>query len=528
MATIKLAHNATVAKLIDAPEAVCLQVSDLLSYRVDGADHLFSVNSGSWNGVSTFFDHSNNTFPAGFVHMVHHALKKAGHNVLLVRKPHVNALGPARPKVSEFEPYDFQWNALAQVEKHGRGIIQVATGGGKSVIAKLIMARFRRVTLFLTTRGILLYQMDDQLKQIGINTGQIGDGELRFVKGVNLGMVQTLQQAVQEPSLEAERLAVIKSLHLSKTKSNDVSQEEIREIAQKRFDEKTKRRNDILKLLEMVEVVIGEEAHEAGGNSYFQVLQYCKNATIRVALTATPFMRDSAEDNMRLMAAFGPKLIVITEEMLISRGILAKPHFKLVDSKPHQMLRKTSPWQRAYQLGYLENPFMLEDMCNDAIKAKQHGLPIMTLVQRTIHGETIKEAYEAMGLVVSFIKGENNQEERKREIAKLAKGEIDCLIGTNILDVGVDVPAVGLVQNAGGGKAEVAFRQKIGRGLRAKRNMPNHAFFADYTCNVNSTLREHWAQRRAIIAGTPGFAEGILPAGADFPWHIFENQQDAA
>ena len=58
--------------------------------------------------------------------------------------------------------------------------------------------------------------------------------------------------------------------------------------------------------------------------------------------------------------------------------------------------------------------------------------------------------------------------------------------------------------------------------------MPNHAFFADYTCNLNSTLREHWAQRRAIIAGTPGFAEGILPAGTDFPWSIFERRDNAA
>jgi superfamily II DNA or RNA helicase len=29
----------------------------------------------------------------------------------------------------------------------------------------------------------------------------------------------------------------------------------------------------------MVEVVIGEEAHEAGGNSYYEILQHCKNAT---------------------------------------------------------------------------------------------------------------------------------------------------------------------------------------------------------------------------------------------------------
>jgi hypothetical protein len=67
-------------------------------------------------------------------------------------------LGPENPIVDEFgndDPrYAFQLQALRQVEKHGRGILQVATGGGKSKIAKLIMARYRRLTLFLTTRGV--------------------------------------------------------------------------------------------------------------------------------------------------------------------------------------------------------------------------------------------------------------------------------------------------------------------------------------------------------------------------------------
>ncbi|MBH8434009.1 hypothetical protein I8Q59_09430, partial [Acinetobacter baumannii] len=43
----------------------------------------------------------------------------------------------------------------------------------------------------------------------------------------------------------------------------------------------------------------------------------------------------------------------------------------------------------------------------------------------------------------------------------------------DLLDGGVDVPAVGLIILAGGGKAEVALRQRIGRGLRAKKFGPN-------------------------------------------------------
>ncbi|RWJ03503.1 DEAD/DEAH box helicase family protein [Mesorhizobium sp.] len=528
MATIKLAHNAVVAKLVDVDEKIEDTVSELLSYMVDGHDMSFAFNQGNWDGRSSFYEYRTHTFPAGFVHTVHAELTRLGHNVLLIRKPHFEPLGPENPVVDEFgnaDPrYDFQLKALRQVEKHGRGIIQVATGGGKSKIAKLIMSRYKRMTLFLTTRGVLLYQMKDQLDAIGLNTGLIGDGELKLVRGVNLGMVQTLVAALAQPDLDAEHRAIVKSLHRSKTKNAALSYDQIREMATKRFNEKAKKRQQILKVLEMIEVVIGEEAHEAGGNSYFEILKHCRNASIRVALTATPFMRDGAEDNMRLMAAFGPILIKVSEALLIKRGILAKPYFKFVDSKPHPKLFKSSPWERARQLGYVDNDFMHADIVNDAVRAKSVGLPVLTLVTLKEHGEILRQKLEAAGMRAVFLKGDNDNDERKHWLTELAKGKIDLLLGTSIVDVGVDVPAIGLVQLAGGGKAEVALRQRIGRALRAKKGVPNVAFCAIYSCDFNMKLREHARQRRTIIENTEGFAEGILPAKQDFDWSIFERK----
>jgi superfamily II DNA or RNA helicase len=85
------------------------------------------------------------------------------------------------------------------------------------------------------------------------------------------------------------------------------------------------------------------------------------------------------------------------------------------------------------------------------------------------------------------------------------------LIGSTILDVGVDVPAVGMVILAGGGKAEVANRQRIGRGLREKKNeMPNVAFIVDFADGFNTHLSGHYRTRRAIVESTPGFAENVV------------------
>lgn len=520
MATVTLARNAVIAKLIDPPANVVTFVTNLLSYDEPNAGAF-----GTWSGKSSFYETRTHTFPAGFTHLVNAELTKIGHTVNLVQRPHAAPLGPENPIVDEFgndnPDYDYQIKALRQVEKHGAGIIRVATGGGKSKIAKLIMARFKRMTLFLTTRGILLYQMDDQLKEIGMSTGQIGDGELRLVKGVNLGMVQTLVQALEEPNIDTIRGQLIPKF-MNEHKRLTISQEELMDLAKEVYSEKAKRRALIIQMLAKIEVVIGEEAHEAGGNSYYEILRHCKNATIRVALTATPFMRSSAADNMRLMAAFGPILINIGEKLLIDRGILARPVFMTCDSRPHEKLRKTSPFERALTLGYVENTHMHADAVAHALRAKSLGLPVLGLLLRVKHGEAIIKAYKAAGLTVEFLRGADDQDTRKRMMQRLASGKIDVVIGTTVLDVGVDCPAIGLLQLLGGGKAEVALRQRIGRVLRRKKIGPNVAFVIDYTCNLNSYLRDHWRQRQNIIKQTEGFAEGMLADNEDLPWHLFE------
>lgn len=518
-----IAANATVAKVINADEAVKNLVTQRLSYLVEGAEFMQAFQSGGWNGRSSFFARRTCTFPAGFVHLVHGELVRAGYGVRIVKKPALTPLGPESPIVDKFgndDPrYDFQLRALRQVEKHGRGIIQVATGGGKSKIAKLIAARYKRMTMFITTRGILMYQMKDQLvADCGFKVGVIGDGEWSPVKGINVGMVQTLVSNLQEPSMDEEGRAVVKKAAKA---GITMTRPQILADAKLRFDAKIKVRLRTIKLLELVEIVIGEEAHEAGGNSYFEILKWCKNASIRIALTATPYMRADAEDNMRLMAAFGPILIKVSEKLLIDRGILAKPYFVYRSPPVHPKLRKSSPYQRAVTFGIVEANFRNDCIAHYAKKATEHGLPVLVLVQRKEHGAILLESLRAVGLTTQFIQGENKQTERKRALNALEAGKLDVLIGSTIVDVGVDVPAIGMIILAGGGKAEVGTRQRIGRGLRAKKTGANVAFILDFSDELNSCLRGHARERRAIVESTPGFAENILPVGQDFPWELF-------
>jgi hypothetical protein len=133
----------------------------------------------------------------------------------------------------------------------------------------------------------------------------------------------------------------------------------------------------------------------------------------------------------------------------------------------------------------------------------------MALIVRKAHGAVLNKMMLDAGLRSAFIFGEASQTKRDKALLALEKGTLDVLIGSTILDVGVDVPAVGQILLGGGGKAEVALRQRIGRGLREKKNGPNVCFITDYRDRGNKYLQDHSIARQGIIAETPGFAENI-------------------
>jgi superfamily II DNA or RNA helicase len=556
---IQILHNPVVAKLKYADHSAQLAVSELLSYAVSGAEFTDRFRDRNWDGRQTLFDFATGRFPAGFVPRVLHHLQKLGYTVQSLCEPLPAPLGLEGGALENFDGlggdtrYGYQKKTVDELERRGRLIAMLATGSGKSRVASMAYARIKRPTLFLTTRGVLLYQIKTRFeKDHGIQVGVIGDSVWDPRNGITCAMIQTLASLLIPLDVETEiarwnrtwKDGVVKKLEtrrdaLIKIKMTPVEIEKIlakelkahrdrkpdpdqvRKSVSARVEQHNKRHRQTLDLLGKFEFVIGEEAHEAGGNGYYNVIQACKNAHYRLALTATPFMRSDGEDNMRLMAAFGEIGIRVTEKQLIDAGILAKPYFKYIDTERPKNLYRTTGWQRAYKYGIVENPHRNGVIVNEALRAKAHGLPTLILVQHTRHGELLKQALKQGGATVEFIHGAHEQEEREYYLNALANRQLDILIGSVILDVGVDVPAVGVIILAGGGKTEVALRQRIGRGLRAKKQGPNVAFILDFIDSENEHLREHAKQRRAIVQQTPGFAEGILAPGQDFDYSIF-------
>jgi superfamily II DNA or RNA helicase len=553
---ITIAHGAVNAKLVDPTREAKLLASEALSYMVDGAQFTSAFSKTGWDGKASFFDFKAGMFPAGFVYLVYKAFLKQGYKVNLVRKPFPAPLGPKSPKVDEFpeDPrYSYQPAVVDKLLSHGKIIAQVATGGGKSRIAKLAYRRIGRPTLFLTTRSSLMYQMKASVEEMGERVSVIGDGHPWPEKFTpfTVAMVQSVAPAVMPRDALTEIDRYLKNTiaaedrkvaafqkDLTKAKTDPLKIPDLitafrtrlesarkpdREVAAKIERDVATHNAHRVKMIEFLrsrEFVILEEAHEASAEGYYEAMNQCVNAHYRLALTATPFMKDSTEANMRLMAVSGPVAITITEKELIELGILARPYFKyvdlkktpsmLVDGKAHRLFPST-PWPKCHEIGVTKNVERNTVIVQEALRAVSYGMTVMILVTTVEHGKLLQAMLTQAGLVANYIHGAHEQEERQAALNALKDGRLQVLIGSTILDVGVDVPSVGMICLAGGGKAEVALRQRIGRGLRAKKSGPNVAFIIDFTDSLNSTLRGHGRQRRQIVEATPGFVEGIVP-----------------
>lgn len=521
--TVRIVFDSVNAIVKGANDDVKLKIQKMLSYDVDGGR--YSGGDSGWDGQSTMFTWSSGVFPAGFARAVAADLNRSGIKCALVRKELIKPLGNPNPVVSSYPynpDYAYQDETCERLVRFGGMIAQIATGGGKSQIACKAAARIGRMTLFITTRSMLMYQMQSNFQESmdyraehgepwlkNEKVGVIGSGELKFSRFINVATVQTLSSFLSEPGAD-----------LTKDKR----------------DFHLRRRELIKKMLSNVSLLVLEEAHEASGESFYEIARLCKNADYRLALTATPFMKDSTEANMRLMAVSGRIEIKVSEKYLIDKGILAKPIFlyrKIGYVPDTELLNKeltgrhinfrvnmSTPYQKAYQLGITYNLGRNTAIVDTAVQFKQHGLSCMTLVRHERHGQILKAMLEEKGLVASFINGKSSSSTRSAKLIELASGKIDVLIGSTILDVGVDVPSVGAVIIAGGGKAEVELRQRVGRGLRKKKKQANICFIADFLDTSNKHLMSHSYERKNIIETTPGFAEGVIDVDGKFDFSM--------
>ena len=240
-----------------------------------------------------YFSRDEPFFPAGWTGKVTKALSR--HDLPfeiedIRKKPKkINLTILALPN----DPWEHQKDALLSIEENERGIVQVPTRGGKTLIMALTIASFDVKTIIMVPNITLLEQEYEVFAKVfgADRVGRLGGGYLDYHKDVTVATVPTLHS----------------------------------------------RQDDFLTKLLMRQAgcLLLDECHHIshGGyklqNTYFEVVQRCRNAYYRIGLSATPGRTSSLERQL-LVAVAGKLIYQIGVEELTERKVLVPAAVDLV------------------------------------------------------------------------------------------------------------------------------------------------------------------------------------------------------
>lgn len=477
------------------------QYSGLMSVLVVRDKSAFfkpSFQKGYWDGTVSFFNAKRMAFPTGLLPLVIRELRLSEAEFRVIEhRLNLDLIDSFKELELGFEfsegkkAFDYQsasYDALAFHKVYGgrfpRGIINVATNGGKTGIATMVLHSLKD---YATPQKPLLFIVHSR----GI--------ALQAAKSFEKALGEPIGLVVGNKETEPQRVTVCtSSLLYSRLKAK--SEKEIR-------------------LLRNACGFIVDEAHHCSAQSYQEVLSLCQGAIMRLGLTGT--VPDDKVSRYKVMAAIGEVLYRIPNEELIERGISANP---LVFEIPVEEIAvpdtRTMDGLQAYNLEYdfgVVNSEERNAIISDIVKKETDaGKNVLILVERIEHGGNIARTIQSRNpnfkkggsKVMFFTNGQETTANQDLALEMLANNQIDCLIATSILDEGIDVSGVNALILARGGKSIRKLLQGIGRGLRKKPDGSNlHVY--DFLDLSGKHISAH-SQRRAKVMNEEGFSMALM------------------
>lgn len=440
MATIYIRN---VLSSLDCTAAELQYVRKNLSVMAPGYRYTKMFKLRKWDGKVNVVK-TNGRFPTGLVPVVADCLESP--TIIDERKISTPILYPPTVKLRDYQ-HDACLKFLSNSYKGTwwpRGVIQVATGGGKTEMAIGLIEIVARPTLFLVHLKSLLRQTQERIQKYGLDCGIVGDGE-KEIKYCTVATVQTLWNMMK---------------------------------------------NGEAGWLEDIEMVIFDEAHLIAaktdkGNIFNSVSEALPRAYIRVGLTATPFQKDEYS-NLLLAGATGQVVYTKTNRELIDEGWLSEAVVHLYEMPVDKKVPNS--WPEAYEYGVVLNNKRNKDI---RTLIEKYPSPVLVMTQRIEHGEALS------GPGVPFLCGDDDTETRAKVVEELRNGVVDALVVSTIFDEGIDIPEIRTVILAGGGKSVVKGLQRLGRGLRKTKDK-SLVHVVDFTDKSTRWLKSHSRTRKKL------------------------------
>jgi superfamily II DNA or RNA helicase len=440
-----------------------------------------------WDGITRLITEKY-VFPSGLLSIVRNILNTNG--LSFTEFEDFSEQPPYNLKLAkEIELWAHQRKAIDAIKQNKRGVIRVGTGGGKSISSIVATQEIGQLpVLFVVNRVSLLKQAHKDYEQfLGEKIGFIGDGIMDFGK-VNIATVHTL-------------CSILKIKH-------EVEEEDKGE----KLTYTEKQLTMLRALLKSCRMVIVDECHHSASDMYVKLMENIPNAVYRIGMSATPFLRSDGL-NILVGAAFGPILYEISASELIKNGTLAKPYITFVDyedplslvypyllpeeeqrlKKAKKALQKKEAYNRVYKDCVVENELFHTIVAKLAIvNAKMKRLTLIS-VKHISHGSNILETIKKLSpdVSVEFLNGINKNELNEDKIKEdFSSHKIQILIST-LFDEGVDIPAIDVAIDAGGGASAIKTLQLAGRTMRkypGKTQAHVFIFVQRYTHLYNHSL----------------------------------------
>ena len=422
-------------------------ISSICSFAMENSEHQQNAfnrktrGQSEWDGRVRLFHASRQTFPVGLLNRISKFFDTVGIQYYLVdRRVHMckKFSIPCTPREIRQYQNDIAMSSII----NGSGIIKAATGSGKTTMAALTTSAIGKPSVFIVHTKDLLYQAKDSFTQLhGCKIGQIGDG---IVDPMNI-TVATVQTLAKVSGVDYT------NYNYDEDYNNDEN-----------LEYKDYQRLKIKEWVRTVGIIQFDEVQRVASRTAYEVRCMFVNADNAFGYSASPWRDDGAD--LMIEASFGPIIHTISASELIRQGYLIRPEITINRSLSNVWSGSTYP--SVYKSAIVENMFRNTQVVGDAIAHYDIGRTTLVLITQIKHGEILENMMRSMGKPVKFISGKSNMRYRKQVIDDMRNGKAPLIIASTIADVGLDVPRIDAIVEAGAGKSSVTALQRVGRGMR--------------------------------------------------------------
>jgi superfamily II DNA or RNA helicase len=437
-------------------------IQQICSFKVEGSEYKSAAfrnrkrGGFEWDGYRRLFNIQSQTFPIGLLSRIRSTFAAAqiGVNVIIDRQiiPQEGVWS-----VHNTEDRQYQNQAVMSSILHGSGIVKGATGCGKTTIGAKTIAAYGRPSVFIVHTRDLLYQTIESFRRIlDVPVGQIGDGVVHL-QPVTVATVQTLS-CVAELGYESYKY-----------------DEEYGDNNEKLIDIHGIDRKRIMQWSHTIGTLIFDETQRVCSRTAYAARFMFRSANNVYGYSASPW-RDDGSDLM-IEAAFGPRIVDISASELIRLGYLVRPEITIKELTNNIWSGKT--YEQIYKSAIVENVFRNMQVTSDACEQYDIGRCTLVLVTQIQHGDRLESMIRSAGKPAIFISGKSGMKRRREVISDMRAGKSPIVIASTIADVGLDVPRLVSIVEAGAGKSSVTALQRLGRIMRPFDNK-DMCYFTTY------------------------------------------------